>query len=492
MKNHFDVDLGTNTRVRSISSEGSLRDLNRSKVRTRVANILNIKDKIRECLDSDNFPETVPIVIISDVTASREKDINQVDKKIPEFIGKLVGDGVIESPQFCIGAVGDAKSDKAPIQISQFESDNRLDEILEKLWAEKGGGGTGEESYELIALYFARRTKLSANERGKKGYLFILGDEAPYPTVSKEEALKWLGFEIEKDLSTEKVFKEVQEKFHTFFIFPKRTIQEKMKGIDEEIRKRVIDAGGMYDNTDVRFSLIWGNYNDADLHVIDPRGDHIYFGSYKGKGHNSPTGGNLDVDANGGVATTRKPVENIRWPKGKAPKGKYKVWVRNFAYHENSHDKYNFIVEVQIGTKVETFEKTMLPRRTGESSDIKIGTFDYDPADFDIENEVDEYDAYENDIILEKWKKLIPEENILTLKEPDSVMDVIMGVLVISEEKKSLSEYIQDLKDSGTSEGSQKKIEECLNPISRLYSTNKVNSSIFTKSTNKKSKSKRL
>ncbi|HSP96423.1 MAG TPA: MopE-related protein [Candidatus Dormibacteraeota bacterium] len=74
---------------------------------------------------------------------------------------------------------------------------------------------------------------------------------------------------------------------------------------------------------DVRVTLTWSDTNDLDLHVIDPGGTEIYYGNMS-----SPSGGQLDVDANAACNnTTTTPVENIFWPAGGAPNGSYVVKV---------------------------------------------------------------------------------------------------------------------------------------------------------------------
>ena len=120
---------------------------------------------------------------------------------------------------------------------------------------------------------------------------------------------------------------------------------------------------------DVRVSLIWDNFNDLDLHVETPEGNHIYYGN-----SSDANGGFLDVDANGGGPSTPKPVENIFWPKGKAPGGEYRVYVRNFNYHDRDvTGPYSFRVEVKNGLEISRFSGEI--EGTGETSDVEVARF---------------------------------------------------------------------------------------------------------------------
>lgn len=56
----------------------------------------------------------------------------------------------VADPQVMFMAVGDATSDRAALQVGQFESTAELmDQWLTWCFLEGGGGGTGHESYEL-------------------------------------------------------------------------------------------------------------------------------------------------------------------------------------------------------------------------------------------------------------------------------------------------------------------------------------------------------
>ena len=77
---------------------------------------------------------------------------------------------------------------------------------------------------------------------------------------------------------------------------------------------------------DVQVTLTWNTSDDLDLWVIGPDSEKIYF-AYKA----SSSGGRLDVDANPGCQyLTSQPVENVYWPLGEAPEGRYEVLVNYF------------------------------------------------------------------------------------------------------------------------------------------------------------------
>lgn len=98
-----------------------------------------------------------------------------------------------------------------------------------------------------------------------------------------------------------------------------------------ELRARLEREGAQ--SSDVQISLMWNNYNDLDLHVLCPSGERIHGGN-----KNSACGGELDVDANV-RAETRKPVENVFWEDGKAPAGRYQVYVHYYKKHKKRRSK---------------------------------------------------------------------------------------------------------------------------------------------------------
>lgn len=95
----------------------------------------------------------------------------------------------------------------------------------------------------------------------------------------------------------------------------------------DDFGRRLQREGGR--TGDVRITLVWNNRNDLDLWCDDPSGERIFYGHPV-----AASGGRLDVDMNANpAATSDQPVENVFWPAGDAPRGKYRVFVHHYRNH---------------------------------------------------------------------------------------------------------------------------------------------------------------
>jgi hypothetical protein len=136
------------------------------------------------------------------------------------------------------------------------------------------------------------------------------------------------------------------------------------------IAKRLSDAGAR--GGDIEFSLFWGNYNDLDLHCIDPKGVEIYFSNLQ----SALTGGRLDVDRNASLPFTNAPIENIFWPAGGAPPGIYQVGVVFYAKHDVV-DATRYTVRTVVKEKTNYFTGTI--SYTGPQKARWICRIQFDP-----------------------------------------------------------------------------------------------------------------
>lgn len=178
--------------------------------------------RLRESLDSADHPQSLGVVFALDVTGSMG-DIPRLlaTEQLPKFM-KVLDGCKVPDPQLLFLAVGEATSDRSPLQVGQFESTAELmDQWLTWCHLEGGGGGSGEESYELALYFLALHTRMDCwTKRQKRGYLFMTGDEKPYPILSRHIVETVTGDRLDDDLKVEEVVAELQKTFTPFFIIP--------------------------------------------------------------------------------------------------------------------------------------------------------------------------------------------------------------------------------------------------------------------------------
>jgi len=150
---------------------------------------------MRESRDSDEHPDSTPIIIALDVTGSMGH--------IPQYMittglgilfNEILNRLPVKDPQILVMAIGDAACDRYPVQVGQFESDIRVHDWLSKMYLEAGGGGNGIESYELAYWFALKHTSCDAMiKRGKRGYIFTIGDECPAARLNPSQVTNVFG-----------------------------------------------------------------------------------------------------------------------------------------------------------------------------------------------------------------------------------------------------------------------------------------------------------
>ena len=178
--------------------------------------------KVRECRDSADHPDSLGIAFALDVTGSMGAIPQLLAKQeLPNFMKLLMACNVPD-PQLMFMAIGDATADHAALQVGQFESTAELmDQWLTWSYLEGGGGGSGEESYELAMYIAAQHTDMDNwVKRKKKGYLFLTGDELPYPAVSRHQVDALIGEKLDEDIPIDEVIAAAAETYHIFFLIP--------------------------------------------------------------------------------------------------------------------------------------------------------------------------------------------------------------------------------------------------------------------------------
>jgi hypothetical protein len=185
--------------------------------------------KVRESRDSARHPESLGIVFALDVTGSMSGiPADLARKHLPSFMRTVMDIGVSD-PQLLFVGVGDVYSDTSPLQVGQFESEAQaMDRWLTGIHLEGGGGGGTCESYETALAWLATHTSMDCYEkRGKKGYLFMTGDENPYPSLFSGTGRRGTaatlfgdGWPQIPEMKVADVVAEVAKTYHFFFLIP--------------------------------------------------------------------------------------------------------------------------------------------------------------------------------------------------------------------------------------------------------------------------------
>lgn len=171
---------------------------------------------IRECCDTDEHPNTIPVILALDVTGSMGSAAAEVAKKLNEVMTELYKR--VADVEFMIMGIGDLAYDRAPIQASQFESDVRIAEQLDKIYFEGGGGGNSYESYTAAWYFGLDHTDLDCWNRGKKGIIITMGDEPLNPYLPYEQLNKVTGDSNQMNIETSRLYLETLKSFDIYHI----------------------------------------------------------------------------------------------------------------------------------------------------------------------------------------------------------------------------------------------------------------------------------
>jgi hypothetical protein len=172
--------------------------------------------KIRECVDTEEHPNTVPVILALDVTGSMGSSCKETAETLGIIMTNLYKK--YKDIEFCVMGIGDLAYDWAPIQMSQFESDIRIAEALDNIYIEGGGGGNRYESYTAAWWMALNRTKLDCHKRGKKGIIITLGDEPMNPYLPADKLKDATGDPVQADINTPELYEEASKKFDIYHI----------------------------------------------------------------------------------------------------------------------------------------------------------------------------------------------------------------------------------------------------------------------------------
>ena len=176
--------------------------------------------KVRESRDSADNPLSTAIIVALDVTGSMGMLADVIARQgLGVLFNRLYDERPVTDPHVMFMGIGDANTDRAPLQVSQFEADNRIVEQVTQLWLEHGGGGNNSESYHLPWYFAAQHTSIDCFEkRGRKGYLFTVGDECTPGPLLATQIRQFIGDKTERDLTPAELLGMASESYNVFHI----------------------------------------------------------------------------------------------------------------------------------------------------------------------------------------------------------------------------------------------------------------------------------
>src|SRR5262249_34005839 len=120
----------------------------------------------------------------------------------------------------------------------------------------------------------ARHTSIDCYEkRGRRGYLFIIGDEIPYARVKRKEVAAVMGDGLQKDIPVTELLAELERTYHVYYVLPKMTQHWDNEEVHRHWRKlpgqkllRLDDPAGICELTASTIGLAEGK---VDLEGLD-------------------------------------------------------------------------------------------------------------------------------------------------------------------------------------------------------------------------------
>lgn len=163
-----------------------------------------------------------PLTLWVDVTGSMGNWPATIFSKLPYLDHEIKTEYLGADAEVCFGAVGDATTDKYPLQVQPFTIGTDMTKKLEKLVIEGAGGAQNHESYELAALYTLHNIHCP-NAVGRP-IVIMIGDEQAYDRVTVAEAKTHAKVKLTCQVTTKDIFKSLMESHSFYFILKQRQL----------------------------------------------------------------------------------------------------------------------------------------------------------------------------------------------------------------------------------------------------------------------------
>ena len=210
-----------------------------------------------------------PIVVAVDVTGSMSSWPGEIFDRLPLLYQTL--SQYRDDLEISFVAIGDATCDSYPLQVTDFAAGIGLEDQLNALYGEGGGGGGARESYELFAYYLLTRARAP---NASKPFLILYGDEGFYEEVEAAQIRYYLGGKERRNRDSYEVWGALSEAWNVFHL------RKRYPGRDAQIRgqweraigaERVLELPAAERAVDMALGLIarsWGHYDDFEANML--------------------------------------------------------------------------------------------------------------------------------------------------------------------------------------------------------------------------------
>ncbi len=153
-----------------------------------------------------------PLIVAVDVTGSMSSWPAEIFDRLPLLFNTLCQ--YREDLEVCFAAIGDARCDQWPLQVTTFASGFDLEQLLGSLYGE-GGGGDAPEDYGLFAHWVNTHVQVP---NAQDPFLIVYGDITMHEKVPSEAVAHYLGDKLKHDVDSIKAWQQVVKTWNTWFL----------------------------------------------------------------------------------------------------------------------------------------------------------------------------------------------------------------------------------------------------------------------------------
>jgi hypothetical protein len=156
---------------------------------------------------------TNPLIVAVDVTGSMASWPAEIFDRLPLLFNTL--SQYREDLEICFVAIGDARCDRWPLQVTTFASGFDLEQQLGSLFG-VGGGGDAPESYGLFAHWV--NTHVEVPNAQDPPFLIVYGDITMHEKIRRADISQVLGDKVRSDVDAIKAWQQLSSTWNAWFL----------------------------------------------------------------------------------------------------------------------------------------------------------------------------------------------------------------------------------------------------------------------------------